>query len=174
MLIKVVTYDSNWVNKFKEEKEKIEKILGDDLLSCYHIGSTSVNGLDAKPIIDIMPVVKDISKVDLKTDKFKEIGYECLGENGIEGRRFFRKGGGNRTHHIHIFEESRKEEINRHLAVRDYLRTHPYICGEYAELKKRLAKEYPNDIDGYCDGKDFFVKQMEKDALKWSNKRNKY
>lgn len=173
MLVEVVPYESSWPIKFKEEKKKIEKILGDNLIACYHIGSTAVEGLAAKPIIDIMLVVYDISKVDLKVALFNNIGYNCLGENGISGRRFFRKGEGKRTHHIHIFEENNKENINRHLAVRDYLRVHSRVRQEYVELKMELAKKYPNDIDKYCDGKDAFVKKMEQDALKWWMKGSK-
>lgn len=172
MLVEVVPYESSWLIKFEEEKKKIERILGDNLIACYHIGSTAVEGLSAKPIIDIMPVVCDISKVDLQIDSFNNIGYDCLGENGISGRRFFQKRG--RTYHIHIFEEKNEENINRHLAVRDYLRAHLNVQEEYAKLKIELAQKYPNDINKYCDGKDLFVKKMEQDALIWWMKKNKY
>lgn len=173
MLVEVVAYDSSWPKKFEEEKEKIKQILGDNYISCHHIGSTSVEGLHAKPVIDIMPIVKDISKVDTKINAFNKIGYECLGENGIVGRRFFRKGEKKRTHHIHVFEESSNDDIKRHLAVRDYLRTHPNTCKEYARLKLILAQKYYNDIDRYCNGKDSFVKRMEQEALKWYMDENK-
>ncbi|MEQ6353643.1 GrpB family protein [Lysinibacillus sp. M3] len=59
------------------------------------------------------------------------------------------------------------EEIERHLAFRDYLREHPEICRQYGEIKSQLAKQYPNDSDGYCNGKDDFIKSVEKDAIKW-------
>lgn len=173
MLVEVVPYQSSWPMQFEEEKAKIVKILGDNLVECYHIGSTSVEGLAAKPIIDIMPIVHDISAVDLAIDSFSQIGYECLGEYGIVGRRFFRKGGEKRTHHIHIFEETNSEDINRHLAVRDYLREHPKVSQDYAKLKKILAQKFTSDIDSYCDGKDLFVKQMEQDALKWWSEKEK-
>lgn len=90
-----------------------------------------------------------------------------MGEFGIAGRRCFRKGGDNRTHQIHIFEKSNNKDIDRHLAVRDFLRTHPETAAKYGELKIRLAERFPEDIEGYCNGKDAFVKQMEKDALLW-------
>ena len=72
-----------------------------------------------------------------------------------------------RTPPIHIFAEDNTDDIQRHLAVRDYLRTHRDVCEKYAALKRALAKEYPYDIDGYCDGKEEFVQRMEKEALKW-------
>ena len=94
---------------------------------------------------DIMPVVTNISLVDKHNKEFVAIGYECMGEFGIEGRRYFRKGGDNRTHQIHIFEQSNHKDINRHIAVRDFLRTHPDIALEYGELKMKLAFRFPDD-----------------------------
>ena len=167
--IEVVAYRPEGEEMFTEEAEKIRKILGENIIDIYHIGSTSVKNLWAKPIIDIMPVVKDISSVDEHNKEFEQIGYECKGEFGISGRRFYMKGGDNRTHHIHIFEESNQNEIQRHLAVRDYLRENPKKAEEYGLLKRKLAAEFTFDIDGYCDGKDAFVKNMEQQALEWKN-----
>lgn len=144
------------------------------LVEVYHIGSTAVKGLAAKSIIDIMPVVTNISLVDKHNKEFVAIGYECMGEFGIEGRRYFRKGGDNRTHQIHIFEQSNHKDINRHIAVRDFLRTHPDIALEYGELKMELAYRFSEDIEGYCTGKDAFVKQLEKDALLWYQNNESY
>lgn len=98
-------------------------------------------------------------------ERFSRIGYEYLGEFGIPGRRYLRKGGDERTHQIHIFQADDRKNIERHLAFRDYLRTHEEARGEYAALKKELARRFPYDIDGYCDGKEEFVRTMEKQAL---------
>ena len=132
MFIRVVPYDPFWEVEYENESQKIKNILKDILVEVYHIGSTAVKGLAAKSIIDIMPVVTNISLVDKHNKEFVAIGYECMGEFGIEGRRYFRKGGDNRTHQIHIFEQSNHKDINRHIAVRDFLRTHPDIALEYA------------------------------------------
>ena len=78
---------------------------------------------------------------------------------------YLRKGGDERTHQIHIFAQTDTYNITRHLAVRDYLRAHPDEAAAYAALKIRLAAEYPYDIEGYCDGKDAFVRALEKRAL---------
>ncbi|MGM9520962.1 MAG: GrpB family protein [Oscillospiraceae bacterium] len=166
----VTEYNPLWIEMFETESKIIRDILGENCAAIYHIGSTAVPGLAAKPIIDIMPVVHNLSSVDTIASDFERIGYEYMGEFGIVGRRFLRKGGDKRTHHIHIFAESSIRDIERHLAVRDFLRTHKEICNEYASLKTELAKKYPYDIGGYCDGKDAFVKEMEKEALKWRNK----
>lgn len=170
--IEVVDYNPEWEKQFKEEAKKIKEILGKNCVEIHHIGSTSVKGMKAKPIIDIMPVVKDISLVDGQNTQFEALGYECMGEFGIPGRRFYRKGGDNRTHHIHIFEQSNTTEIERHLAVRNYLRSHKEKAEEYAKLKTRLAEEFPYDSEGYCDGKDAFMKGLEREAIAWQEKEN--
>ncbi len=171
--IVVTEYNPEWKQMFWEETKKIQAILGKNLITIHHIGSTSVEGLKAKPIIDIMPIVRDINLVDHFKCKFEAIGYEYLGEFGIQGRRYLRKlkiineNMYEDVIHVHIFDEESKEDIKRHLAVRDYLKSHADIANQYAELKSQLAKEFAYDNDSYCDGKDEFVKQMEKDALKW-------
>lgn len=171
MKIVVVDYDPKWKRKYETEAAKIKKMLKDILVSIDHIGSTSVEGLAAKPIIDILPVVTEIEKVDAYNAKFEELGYECMGEFGIPGRRYFRKGGEeHRTYQIHVFGQKSVHDIERHLAVRDYLRTHKEASDAYGELKKKLALQFPNDIDGYCDGKDEFVKNLERKALEWYEK----
>ena len=114
-----------------------------------------------------MPVVRNLERVDAEKAAFEGIGYEYLGEWGLPGRRYLRKGGDERTHQIHIFPESQTDDIDRHLAVRDYLRTHKDACDAYAGLKQSLAEKYPYDIDGYCDGKDGFMKRLEEKALSW-------
>ncbi|MGE7768174.1 GrpB family protein [Peribacillus sp. NPDC096540] len=167
MIIKVVDYDQSWTNEYKKEEQCIKSILQNELVNSFHIGSTSVRGLKAKPIIDILLVVHNINKLDLFSEQFQDIGYEVMGEFGITGRRYFRKGGDNRTHQIHAFQYNNMEEIERHLAFRDYLREHQDVCNQYGELKSKLAERYPNDIDGYCAGKDDFVNSIEKDAIKW-------
>ena len=171
--IEVVDYRPEWETMFKEESKKIKKILGKNCVGVYHIGSTSVKGLPAKPIIDIMPVVKDISLVDAHNGEFEALGYECRGEFGIPGRRFFAKGGDNRTHHIHIFEQSNQADIQRHIAVQDYLNAHSDTAAEYAALKKKLAAEFPFDNDGYCDGKEEYMKSLEEKALHRQEKQNR-
>lgn len=163
--IVVVDYDPLWPLLFRKEADAISRILGDNLVLIHHIGSTSVPFLAAKPIIDIMPVVKDLSGVDAVSGEFVKLGYEYLGEFGIKGRRYLRKGGQERTHQIHIFQMEDDTNILRHLAFRDYLRSHRDVAMEYVALKKDLAARFPYDIDRYCDGKDAFVKKIENLAL---------
>lgn len=167
MLVTVIPHDERWETLFEAEAECLRAILGETLVAIYHIGSTAVPGLAAKPIIDIMPVVTDVTLVDAFNSPFEALGYECMGEFGIPGRRYFRKGSDHRTHHVHVFAQSNRADITRHLAVRDYLRTHPSAAEAYGRLKVDLAARFPEDIEGYCDGKDAFVKELERRALAW-------
>ena len=97
-----------------------------------------------------MPVVKSLDNVDKKAEEFREIGYEYMGEFGIQGRRYLRKGGRNRTHQIHIFAENDSYNINRHLAFREYLRANYGVRHAYAELKKNLANEFHVSLRTIC------------------------
>lgn len=171
MKIMIKNHSEEWAQMFKDEACLIKGILGDELVEVHHIGSTSVNGLKAKPIIDIMPVVKNIEKVDSFNKQMEQIGYESLGEFGIKGRRYFRKGADHRTHQIHVFQLDNEIDIDRHLAVRDYLQTHSDKAKRYGELKENLAKKFPNNIRLYADGKDSFVKELEQKALAWYEKQ---
>lgn len=87
----VVPYDPLWRVAYATEAEQIRHILRELLVEVHHIGSTAVDGLCAKPVIDIMPVVTNITSVDQRNLEFEAIGYECMGEFGIPGRRYFRK-----------------------------------------------------------------------------------
>lgn len=171
MHVRVVEHDPRWVEMFEQEAERLRAVFGDLLLAIHHIGSTSVPGLAAKPIIDMLPVVRDIAAVDALNDQMAALGYEAMGELGLPGRRYFRKGGDDRTHQLHAYQLDSRQSIDRHLAFRDYLRAHPAVAQAYGELKTGLAAQFPEDIYGYMDGKDQFVKQVERQALEWYQQR---
>ena len=165
----VLPYSDEWPLKFREAAKELQGVFESEVITIHHIGSTSVIGLPAKPIIDIMPVVKDIARVDSFNDAMRELGYEAKGENGIAGRRYFQKGGNDRTHHVHVYEE-KSPEIGRHLAFRDYLRAHPDMAKKYGELKEELAKRFPRDIAAYISGKEHLALEIEREALEWMRK----
>lgn len=165
----VTDYNPNWPAIFEGEAEKIREILGPICLAIHQIGSTAVPGLKAKPTIDLMPVVTDIRLCDPLKSQFEALGYEYLGEYGIPGRRYLRKiEGENDLFHIHIFSPDNQPDIDRHLALRDFLRTHKEAAKDYGDLKSALASRFPYDNDGYCDGKEQFVKKLEQEALLWA------
>ncbi len=160
-IVKVAPHNSKWEEKFKEEANKIEKIFEEIFVDIYHIGSTAVPLVKAKPIIDIMVEVEDINKVNSYNKQMEVLGYVALGEYGIPKRRFFQKGGNRRTHHVHIFE-SGSPQIKRHVDFRDYLISHPKVAKEYSRLKEKLAKKYRYDIGKYQEGKESFIKKIDK------------
>lgn len=170
--VEVCSYQEKWPVLFQEEAERLSQLFGNELIAIHHIGSTSVPGLKAKPIIDILPVVKDISVVDRYNEEMQSLGYEPKGEFGLPGRRFFQKGGNNRTHHVHMFQDG-NDEITRHLAFRDFLKSHPHIRKTYGELKESLAKQFPLDMESYINGKNAFVKEIERKALEWYARSNR-
>ncbi len=138
----------------------------------HHIGSTSIDTIYAKPIIDMLAEVKDIEKVAPLNAAIEALGYVSMGELGIPGRRFFRKDNhaGIRTHHLHVFEVG-SPQIDRHLVFRDYLRCHVEAAQIYSELKQKLAQQYPIDIENYMDGKAEFIKETDKKAAEWRRSR---
>jgi len=167
MQVIVADYNPSWPEQYQHEAGIIGNIIGSKLIEIHHIGSTSIPDMQAKPIIDIMPVVENLSYIDLLTDSMQRNGYEALGEYGIPGRRYFRKRSKTVDVNAHIFSPDNKDDIIRHLAFRDYLVAHKKIADEYGNLKSDLAQKYPDDIESYMDGKNSFVKKTEKKAIIW-------
>lgn len=170
MHVYISAYDPAWPGRYRAEANRIRSVLAGELVAIHHIGSTSVPGLKAKPVIDIMPVVRDIRRVDDCHGAMTALGYEAMGEMGIPGRRYFRKGGDHRTHQVHVFEEG-SAHVDRHLAFRDYLRQQPELAARYAELKEDLARRFPRDIEAYSAGKNEWIKAVEAEALAWYHSR---
>ncbi len=164
--VEVVPHDRNWQNLFKAESRQLSIAFGDNAIAIHHIGSTAIETIYAKPIIDILIEVKNLDRVDDLNPQIESLGYITMGEFGIVGRRFFRKddNAGIRTHHIHTFEVG-SPQIERHLAFRDYLRSHPEAARQYSELKQQLAQQYPTDIQNYMDGKADFIAEIDNQAL---------
>lgn len=150
---------------FEEEAQFLSGVFGDEVMKFEHFGSTSVRGMNAKPVIDMMCLVKDIGKIDMFNKQMRLLGYDVAGEWGIHGRRLFRKGGENRTHHIHVYQYD-NPQVERHLVFRDYLRNHPKEVERYRCLKEELAQQY-DDTAYYSKAKKSFVSEMEQRALEW-------
>ncbi len=165
--IEVVPYDPDWLTRFESEAALLRRVFANQLLALHHVGSTSIPGIHAKPIIDIMLLVKDIDSVYAFDPTMLALGYQPLGENGIVGRRFYRKGGETaRSHHLHVYETD-NSEVDQHLALRDYLIAHPVEAQCYSDLKQHLAQQHPSDIQAYMDGKDGLIKELLAKALIW-------
>ncbi len=168
--VEVIPHNPTWRITFIEDSKQIALAMGENVVTIHHIGSTAIPSIYAKPIIDFLIEVKDIAKVDDQNLAMAVLGYEAMGEFGIRDRRFFLKNSaaGKRTHHLHTFE-AKSPEIKRHLAFRDYIIAHPEVAQKYSELKRELAKKYPEDIQGYMKGKNGFIREVEKTALEWQN-----
>lgn len=164
-------YDSEWPRLAARRLEAF-KVLGGTLVAGYHIGSTSVPGLAAKPVIDLMPVVTSLAELDEKRSRVEAMGYQWLGEYGIAGRRFCTLSDDRhaRLVNVHFFEVT-SLHCARHLAFRDYLRSHPQAAAEYEKEKRRARDLHPDDVNAYCDEKDGWIRRIEAVAGEWWAKR---
>ena len=168
MKVEVVPHNPNWHCADLDESKRVAMTLGKNVKAIHHIGCTAIPTIHAKPIIDILIEVRKIDQVDARNNAMKALGYESMGEFGISGRRYFRKHSdvGTRTHHIHVFRME-SDQVRRHLAFRDYLRVHTEDTQQYSSLKQQLAQQYPNDIEGYMDGKNEFIHHIDQRAAAW-------
>jgi len=162
--IVVVPYDEKWPEMFNVESFLIKKLLGEVAKDIHHVGSTSVPGLSAKPVIDILLEVSDINELDQCTPAMVNAGYVARGENGIAGRRYFIKESNQRSHQVHAFSVGDRH-ILRHLAFRDYLRENIDIAISYAEVKHTALLLYKNDAQGYSAFKTSFIEHHLQLAL---------
>jgi len=157
-IIIIENYNANWPKLYVAEQVLLAGIIGDNVVAIHHIGSTSVIGLPAKPVIDILLEVHDLLLLETSYSALANIGYVAKGEHDIANRRYFQKGGVQRSHHLHAFEAGNMHTI-AHLVFRDYLRKSPKTKQEYGQLKYRVALQCQNNSQAYMEGKDNFIKQ---------------
>lgn len=166
-VVEVLPYDEQWPARFAGEAAAVHTALGDTVIRIEHIGSTAVPGLAAKPIIDMMPLVRNVDDVGRRITAMAAIGYIPRGEFGLPGRRYFvKRPAHDRRVNCHLYAADHPE-VMRHLAFREYLRRHPAARDAYAARKVELAHAHPTDIVAYMDGKDGLIKQIEAAALRW-------
>jgi GrpB-like predicted nucleotidyltransferase (UPF0157 family) len=164
-------YDSNWPALFEAEKARLEQSLRGHFVSIQHIGSTSVPGLGAKPIIDIMIAVYSLAEADeFCVRPIVEMGYSHIAEFEAETpqRRFFRKetAAGVRTHHIHLVEINSDWWVD-HLLFRDYLRGNSQARRAYEAHKRQLTEQEWNSSNDYADAKAAFIQRIMEEARAW-------
>lgn len=160
----VEAYDEAWERNFVSVKTELDEALGDLALRIEHVGSTSVRGLSAKPILDIDVVIRDYSQFGAVVRALEKIGYRHEGDLGIPGREAFKYEGKEhlQKHHLYVCPQD-GAELRRHLAFRDYLRAHPEAVREYSRIKEEGAALYPDDIDGYIAYKSPFIERIYKE-----------
>lgn len=154
--ILVTDYNPIWPDLFKERYAIMWPAVQDIALTIEHIGSTSVPGLAAKPVIDMSIIVPSERELPLGIQRLANIGYQHRGNLGIEGREAFTRPEGTVAHNLYLCPQG-AIGLRNPIAVRDYLRSHPVAALEYAQLKKRLAAQFPHDIESYVDGKTDFI-----------------
>ncbi len=161
----IADYSSEWPRMYEDERARIVEAIGEWLVEIQHVGSTSVPGLAAKPVIDIMPGIRSLADDREIIPRLEALGYEHVPvyEDEIPERRYFRRGVP-RLFHVHVVEATSDFWL-RHIAFRDYLRAHPQTAAEYAALKRRLAAQYGSDRLGYVHAKTDFIRSIEDLAL---------
>ena len=154
--VSVEDYDPSWPRDFAILRQRIWPSLSDVALRIEHIGSTSVPGLAAKPIIDMTIIVATRDDVPKAIERLAPLGYVHRGNLGIDDREAFDHPPGLRRHNLYVCPEGTIGVVNQ-VAVRDYLRANPEAAARYGALKKQLADRFPDDIDRYVLGKTDFV-----------------
>ena len=159
----VLPYDRAWMDAFEKIKAEIENVLGDFALGIEHIGSTSVEGMSAKPCIDIDVVIKDYSVFDTVVQKLEAIGYIHEGNLGIKDREAFKYSDKPHlmSHHLYVCPRD-SEELRRHIMFRDYLRSDLKAVERYSSVKEKAAELFPNDIDKYILYKSPCIEELYK------------
>jgi GrpB-like predicted nucleotidyltransferase (UPF0157 family) len=155
----IVDYDRHWLDLYAEEKTLILGAIGRWLVAIEHIGSTSVRGLAAKPIIDIMVGVRSLDDAQHCIAPLATVGYVFKPDDTMPARRYFNKGPQSDHHHLHMVEEGGHIWQNQ-LLFRDYLRAHPETAAEYAALKRGLAGRFGADREGYTEAKTEFIQSV--------------
>lgn len=162
--VAVVDYDAQWPVLFAAERSLLQITLGEVISQIHHVGSTSVVGLAAKPIIDILLEVVDLDELDKLNAAMAQAGYTARGENGIPNRRYFTKDGDQRSHQVHAFAIG-DTQIVKHLAFRDYLIKNKNVADQYAEIKRAAVLASENDIHRYSAFKADFIEHHLRLAL---------
>ncbi|WP_445149403.1 GrpB family protein [Baekduia sp. Peel2402] len=166
--IRIVEYDRAWPALAERELRRIEEAVGDAVVRVEHVGSTAVPGLAAKPIVDLQLSVDAIEPQERYVVALVGLGYLFAPAPESPDYHFFGKPPERpRTHHLHVCEAGSQHEL-RHLAVRDFLRSHPDEAARYAALKRDVAARHPQDRLAYIEGKDAYVTALERRAVSWA------
>lgn len=163
--IDIVEYDPAWPALFEREADRIRSVVADEVISIEHVGSTSIPGLAAKPIVDICPVVEDMETARAVSHQLDQADWPLVRERGtepwIEHERIAQSG---QEYNVHI--RPRRSAIESYLLLREYLRDHPEIRDEYARVKREAARQHPNDVGRYTEAKSEIIELIKERARK--------
>lgn len=166
-VVEVVPYDPEWKVEFNRIREQLLSYVGDLIITIEHVGSTSIEGLAAKPIIDLDLVMDSYDVLPQIIERLQQHGYEHQGNLGIKGREAFKRqqADGFMKYHLYVCPKDGKGYLE-HIAFRDYLRSNAAASQAYAEVKQCLAEQHRYDIDAYCEGKTAFVTSILSKVMK--------
>ncbi|MFT3808411.1 MAG: GrpB family protein [Micropepsaceae bacterium] len=168
MSAKVIrAHDPRWQDAYRQEAGQIERAFGDCLDGIDHIGGTSIAGIFAKPVIDILVQARSLAEVEARSPAMMDLGYEARGEYGLPGRRYFSRkvsAASVTGYHVHVYQSGSADAF-RHLAFRDFLVLHPQLADAYSELKRSLADSSGVLPPDYANLKSAFVQDIERQAL---------
>lgn len=165
-------YNPNWVSKFNSIKKLLLKTFNNKALKIEHVGSTSIKGMTAKPLIDVLIVVKKLELFEKEKKLMIKNGYEWHYYPNPEGLSFSKfNPSGEKLVSIHICEES-SLWVSQFIVIRNYLRDHPKKAEEYSKLKQEIIKLHPNDYLAYRNAKAPSLKKLKQDAYLWERKNN--
>lgn len=170
--VRLEPHNLDWHTLAAEEANRF-RLNAKSVICVHHIGSTSIPGILAKPILDLMPVVSNIHALNRERMAIESLGYNYHGAFGIEGRCYFTRNDqktGKRIANIHCFAAD-DPHIMRHLAFRDYICSSPQLAKEYEQEKQRCAALHPDSSHAYSDCKDAWIKLIEADAISWFNRK---
>ncbi|MBN9391676.1 MAG: GrpB family protein [Chloroflexi bacterium] len=158
--IVVVSYDEGWPLEFEKIRAELLRVLGDNVVAIEHVGSTSVPGLWAKPVIDLDIVIEDTLFETVKA-RLASLGYKHEGDLGIAGREAFNYEAKPHlmAHHLYVCGKN-SPELKRHLAFRNHLRLSKEDRDKYGKIKQEMAQEFPHDIEGYIAGKHPVIQEI--------------
>lgn len=154
--IVIVQYDPTWPTEFARLRDRAQAALGDVAVAIEHVGSTSVPGLPAKDLIDMVVVVESDEDVPEAIARLEAIGYRARGNLGVEGREAFAWPEGEKRHHLYV-SPTTSGELQAQIAFRDRLRSDPAVAADYVALKRELAARYRDDRPAYTDAKTDFI-----------------
>lgn len=167
--VELVPHDPRWAQAARERASALAAAIGPALVAVHHIGSTAIAGIHAKPVLDLMPVVRDLAALDARRGEVEALGYRWWGEYGLPGRRYCTLSDAadeRRLVHAHCYE-AESAQAARHLAFRDYLRAHARVAAEYDAVKLRCRVRHPEDSHAYSDCKHAWIQRAQARALRW-------
>ncbi|MGA2713070.1 MAG: GrpB family protein [Bryobacteraceae bacterium] len=160
----VLDYDPNWPELFQSLRKRIADALGDMATAIEHVGSTAAPGLAAKPIVDIDVLLASETMLPAVIERLASLSYIHQGDLGIPEREAFLAPANDPPHHLYVCPPS-SAEFRRHMAFRDYLRSHPRDAKIYGDLKIALAARFREDRSAYTTAKGEFVAELTRRAI---------